>query len=239
MNHPRFMARRSGWDCHPDWRAAPVSRTASLGVSRELEVGDEAQDIGRELTIEAMKLVRERGVSETHLAIAIARACIRGGVAGRFFNVVLVEDQVRDGRKRLGLLHSFVSAMHQALLANIGADRDRGYCMTVLLMPQVFEAKRWLLDQVPTCHAQTDEREGEQERHGIARCDPPIPDQEKDDGHMIDVNSITQVWKLKWDNAQSGHPDPNNGCRLKHDRRHGDKFIEDRDVTIKDAGRHK
>lgn len=33
-------------------------------------------------------LVGGAGTGKTHLAIAIARACIRGGVRGRFFNVV-------------------------------------------------------------------------------------------------------------------------------------------------------
>ena len=47
-------------------------------------------------------LVGGTGTGKSHLAIAIARACIRGGARGRFFNVVdlvnRLEAEVRSGR---------------------------------------------------------------------------------------------------------------------------------------------
>jgi DNA replication protein DnaC len=48
-------------------------------------------------------LVGGAGTGKTHLAIAIARACIRGGARGRFFNVVdlvnRLEAETRSGRQ--------------------------------------------------------------------------------------------------------------------------------------------
>ena len=48
-------------------------------------------------------LVGGTGTGKTHLAIAIARSCIRGGVRGRFFNVVdlvnRLEAETRGGRQ--------------------------------------------------------------------------------------------------------------------------------------------
>jgi DNA replication protein DnaC len=48
-------------------------------------------------------LVGGTGTGKTHLAIAIARACIRGGARGRFFNVVdlvnRLEAEARSGRQ--------------------------------------------------------------------------------------------------------------------------------------------
>jgi DNA replication protein DnaC len=48
-------------------------------------------------------LVGGTGTGKTHLAIAIARACIRGGKRGRFFNVVdlvnKLETEARAGRQ--------------------------------------------------------------------------------------------------------------------------------------------
>jgi len=47
-------------------------------------------------------LVGGTGTGKSHLAIAIARSCIRGGARGRFFNVVdlvnRLEAEVRSGR---------------------------------------------------------------------------------------------------------------------------------------------
>ncbi|MDE0050725.1 MAG: IS21-like element helper ATPase IstB [Rhodospirillales bacterium] len=43
------------------------------------------------------------GTGKTHLAVAVARACIRGGARGRFFNAVglvnMLEQEQRDGRQ--------------------------------------------------------------------------------------------------------------------------------------------
>jgi DNA replication protein DnaC len=48
-------------------------------------------------------LVGGTGTGKTHLAIALARACIRGGARGRFFNVVdlvnRLEAETRSGRQ--------------------------------------------------------------------------------------------------------------------------------------------
>ena len=48
-------------------------------------------------------LVGGTGTGKTHLAVAIARSCIRKGARGRFYNVVdlvnLLEDEIRSGRQ--------------------------------------------------------------------------------------------------------------------------------------------
>ena len=48
-------------------------------------------------------LVGGTGTGKTHLAIAIARSCIRSGVRGRFYNVVdlvnRLETETRNGRQ--------------------------------------------------------------------------------------------------------------------------------------------
>jgi DNA replication protein DnaC len=46
-------------------------------------------------------LVGGTGSGKTHLAVGIARACIRGGTRGRFFNVVDLVNQL-DGEARTG-----------------------------------------------------------------------------------------------------------------------------------------
>ena len=43
-------------------------------------------------------LVGGTGTGKTHLAIAIARACIRDGARGRFFNVVDLVNKLNEGR---------------------------------------------------------------------------------------------------------------------------------------------
>ena len=51
-------------------------------------------------------LVGGTGTGKTHLAIAIARSCIRGGARGRFYNVVdlvnRLEIETRNGRQGAG-----------------------------------------------------------------------------------------------------------------------------------------
>jgi hypothetical protein len=72
-------------------------------------VGDHRRCFGRELIggnflahQRNVVLVGGTGTGKSHLAIAIARACIRGGGRGRFFNVVdlvnRLEAEVRSGR---------------------------------------------------------------------------------------------------------------------------------------------
>jgi DNA replication protein DnaC len=57
-----------------------------------------------------------------HLAIAIARACIRGGARGRFFNVVdLVNRLEAEGRAgRQGRMADYLSRMDFVILDELG-----------------------------------------------------------------------------------------------------------------------
>ena len=67
-------------------------------------------------------LVGGTGTGKTHLAIAIARACIRGGTRGRFFNVVdlvnKLEAEARAGRQ--GRLADHLCRMDLVVLDELG-----------------------------------------------------------------------------------------------------------------------
>ncbi|MFN8624680.1 MAG: IS21-like element helper ATPase IstB [Candidatus Binatia bacterium] len=76
-----------------DFAATPINQT----LVRELAAG-EFLDQQRNAV-----LIGGPGTGKTHLAIAIARSCIRGGARGRFYNVVdlvnRLEAESRDGRQ--------------------------------------------------------------------------------------------------------------------------------------------
>jgi DNA replication protein DnaC len=67
-------------------------------------------------------LVGGTGTGKTHLAIAIARACIRGGARGRFFNVVdLVNKLEAEARaSRQGRMADYLSRMDFIVLDELG-----------------------------------------------------------------------------------------------------------------------
>ena len=62
------------------------------------------------------------GTGKTHLAVAIARACIRGGARGRFFNVVdlvnRLEMEARDGRQ--GRMNDTLCRLDFVILDELG-----------------------------------------------------------------------------------------------------------------------
>ena len=62
------------------------------------------------------------GTGKTHLAIAIARACIRSGLRGRFFNVVdlvnRLESETRSGKQ--GRIADYLSRLDFVLLDELG-----------------------------------------------------------------------------------------------------------------------
>jgi DNA replication protein DnaC len=67
-------------------------------------------------------LVGGTGTGKTHLAIAIARSCIRAGVRGRFFNTVdlvnRLESEARGGRQ--GRLTDYLTRMDFVILDELG-----------------------------------------------------------------------------------------------------------------------
>ena len=67
-------------------------------------------------------LIGGTGTGKTHLAIAIARACIRGGARGRFFNTVdlvnRLEAETRQGRQ--GRIADYLTRMDFVLLDELG-----------------------------------------------------------------------------------------------------------------------
>ncbi len=67
-------------------------------------------------------LVGGTGTGKTHLAIAIARACIRDGARGRFFNVIdLVNKLEAEGRAgRQGRMADYLSRMDFIVLDELG-----------------------------------------------------------------------------------------------------------------------
>src|ERR1700751_4311696 len=67
-------------------------------------------------------LIGGTGTGKTHLAIAIARACIRAGTRGRFFNVVdLVNKLEAEGRAgRQGRIADYLARMDFVVLDELG-----------------------------------------------------------------------------------------------------------------------
>jgi DNA replication protein DnaC len=67
-------------------------------------------------------LVGGTGTGKTHLAIAIARACIRGGSRGRFCNVVDLRDRLEaEGRAgRQGRLAEYLTRLDFIILDELG-----------------------------------------------------------------------------------------------------------------------
>jgi DNA replication protein DnaC len=67
-------------------------------------------------------LVGGTGTGKTHLAIAIARSCIRGGVRGRYFNVVdLVNRLEAEGRAgKQGRMADYLCRMDFVVLDELG-----------------------------------------------------------------------------------------------------------------------
>jgi DNA replication protein DnaC len=67
-------------------------------------------------------LIGGTGTGKTHLAIAMARSCIRNGVRGRFFNVVdLVNKLEAEGRAgRQGRLADYLTRMDFVILDELG-----------------------------------------------------------------------------------------------------------------------
>src|SRR5207245_10279405 len=67
-------------------------------------------------------LVGGTGTGKTHLAIAIARSCVRSGVRGRFYNVVdlvnRLETETRSGRH--GRLADHLTRMDFIVLDELG-----------------------------------------------------------------------------------------------------------------------
>jgi DNA replication protein DnaC len=67
-------------------------------------------------------LIGGTGTGKTHLAIAIARSCIRSGLRGRFFNVVdlvnRLESETRSGKQ--GRIADYLSRLDFALLDELG-----------------------------------------------------------------------------------------------------------------------
>jgi DNA replication protein DnaC len=67
-------------------------------------------------------LVGGTGTGKTHLAIAIARACIRNGARGRFFNVVDLVNKLEAGGRagRQGRMADYLSRMDFIVLDELG-----------------------------------------------------------------------------------------------------------------------
>ena len=67
-------------------------------------------------------LIGGTGTGKSHLAIAIARACIRGGARGRFYTVVdlvnRLENEARSGRQ--GRLADYLTRLNFVVLDELG-----------------------------------------------------------------------------------------------------------------------
>jgi DNA replication protein DnaC len=85
----------------------------------------EAEGSDRKLTIANQRnavLIGGTGTGKTHLAIAIARSCIRVGLRGRFFNVVdlvnRLESETRVGKQ--GRIADYMTRLDFVLLDELG-----------------------------------------------------------------------------------------------------------------------
>jgi DNA replication protein DnaC len=95
-----------------DFEGTPINET----LVRDLAGGD---FLAHERNV---VFVGGTGTGKTHLAIAIARACIRNGSRGRFFNVVdLVNKLEAEGRSgRQGRMADYLSRMDFIILDELG-----------------------------------------------------------------------------------------------------------------------
>jgi len=95
-----------------DFTGTPVNE----GLVRELATGGFLEDQRNAV------LIGGTGTGKSHLAIAIARACIRGGARGRFFNTVdlvnRLEAEARNGRQ--GRLADYLTRLDFVVLDELG-----------------------------------------------------------------------------------------------------------------------
>ena len=95
-----------------DFSVSPVNQ----GLVRELHEG------GFLATQRNAVLIGGTGTGKSHLAIAIARACIRGGARGRFYTVVdlvnRLETEARTGRQ--GRLADYLTRLDFTVLDELG-----------------------------------------------------------------------------------------------------------------------
>ena len=95
-----------------DFSGTPVNE----GLARELATGAFVADQRN------VVLIGGTGTGKSHLAIAIARACIRGGARGRFFNVVdlvnRLDAEARAGRQ--GRLADYLTRLDFVVLDELG-----------------------------------------------------------------------------------------------------------------------
>lgn len=95
-----------------DFTGTPINE----GLVRDLSTGNFVADQRN------VVLIGGTGTSKTHLAIAIARALIRGGTRGRFFNVVdlvnRLETETRSGKQ--GRMADYLTRLDFIILDELG-----------------------------------------------------------------------------------------------------------------------
>ncbi len=123
-DHPRSrLARSSTRSPSPSCRSPRTSTTSSSTTRRSTRPWCATSPAATSSPISATScLVGGTGTGKTHLAIAIARACIRAGARGRFFNVVdlvnKLEAEARAGRQ--GRMADYLSRMDFVILDELG-----------------------------------------------------------------------------------------------------------------------
>ena len=110
--HPQVMVNLSARTEPFDFTGTPINE----GLVKDLATGNFVADQRN------VVLIGGTGTGKTHLAIAIARALIRGGTRGRFFNVVdlvnRLETETRAGKQ--GRMADYLTRLDFVILDELG-----------------------------------------------------------------------------------------------------------------------
>src|SRR5450432_2575717 len=106
----------------PSCRSPRTSMTSTSMVRQSIKHSSTTSPAAASSPSSAMLLVGGTGTGKTHLAIAIARSCIRSGARGRFYNVVdlvnRLETETRNGHQ--GRLADHLTRMDFIVLDELG-----------------------------------------------------------------------------------------------------------------------
>jgi hypothetical protein len=149
-----------------DFTGTPINE----GLVRELANGSFVTDQRN------VVLIGGTGTGKTHLAIAIARALIRNGTRGRFYNVVdlvnRLETETRGGKQ--GRLADYMTRLDFVILDELGYQRKHEAC--IVRQSGRSPRREGGVDGVtfrrsPICVMKREDGAAEPRTEGLERCD--------------------------------------------------------------------